>query len=237
MLKLLSAFKWVHRPTAHPEIRIRSKWASPVLKLLLGTFSVAACSSAQTPTVLNVGTTDAPGAQKPIAGTDLRGPLTPNAIVRSVTDGDTITIELSNTETLNTETDAATFSQIEKLRLIGIDTPETKRPNTPIECFAAESDRALRQLLPNQTPVFVELDIEHRDRYGRLLGYVFRAGDGLFVNHEMVRSGMAASLTFPPNVAYSDQFFQAAEAARGNNVGLWSRCASEHEPLAKIAKQ
>jgi micrococcal nuclease len=214
----------------------RPKWASPVLGLLLIPFALTACSSAQTPAVLNAGTTDAPGAQRPIASTDLRGPLAANATVRSVTDGDTITIELSNAERLSTETDGATFSQIEKLRLIGIDTPETKRPNTSIECFAAESDRALRQLLPDQTPVFVELDIEHRDRYGRLLGYVFRASDGLFINHEMVRSGMAASLTFPPNVVYSDQFFQAAEAARGNNVGLWSTCASEHEPQAKIAK-
>jgi micrococcal nuclease len=204
---------------------------------LVALSALTACTSARPPTVLNAGITDAAPTGLAIASAEIRGPQRPNAVVTFVTDGDTINVDLLKDHTLRPPDSESTFSPSEKLRLIGIDTPESKRPNTPIECFAEESRVALKQLLPDQTPILLELDIEHRDRYGRLLAYVFRASDGLFVNHEMVRSGMAASLTYPPNVAYSDQFFQAASAARANSVGLWSSCASEHEPKPKNSEQ
>ena len=72
--------------------------------------------------------------------------------------------------------------------------------------------------------------LRQRDRYGRYLGYVFRAQDGLFVNLEMARVGMAVPLTFPPNVAYADQFVAAGTAAQAAGIGLWSQCEGPHVP-------
>ncbi len=214
----------------------RSSRFRRVLVMVAATMVPFACSSATPPVVLREGSVPRPTGT-PIASPDIRGPVEPNAHVTYVTDGDTITVrftkpprstrsegvEPSETETVLAKGDT-------RVRLIGIDTPESKRPNTPIECFAKESGSALAGLIPVGTAVRIELDVEHRDTYGRLLGYVFRSADGLFVNHEMVRAGMAAALTYPPNVAYADQLVGAATGARESRVGLWSRCASEHEP-------
>ena len=153
-----------------------------------------------------------------IAAPDIRGPMDANASVLHITDGDTVILQIDSTK--------------EHVRLIGIDTPESKKPNTPIECFAKQASAALESLIPVGTEIRVERDVEERDRYGRLLGYLFRASDGLFVNYEMARTGMAVPLTFPPNVANADRFVEAGSAAQDNHIGLWSACASGHEPLA-----
>jgi micrococcal nuclease len=248
MRKPLSAFKWVSRPTQGPAVvgsTLRSV-VGLVIGLLGGLGFLAAtmtsCASAQTPTVLAPGTTDAPADGLAISPADIRGPQPQNAIVTHITDGDTIGVRFTTELDPETEpgrsTGLVTNARVdarETIRLIGIDTPESKRPNTPIECFSHEASTALGQLLPEGTPVRVELDVEHRDRYGRLLGYIFRSSDGLFVNHEMVRSGMAAAFAFPPNISYADQFSAASSAARSNNVGLWSSCESEHEPARKTS--
>jgi micrococcal nuclease len=151
-----------------------------------------------------------------------KGPLQPNGTVTHLVDGDTVDVAF---------TTGNGKSNTERIRLIGIDTPETKRPNTPVECFGREASSALAALIPIGTDVLVERDVEERDRYGRLLGYVFRATDGLFVNHEMVRAGMATPYTFPPNIAYVDVFAAAGDASRAAAVGLWSRCESGHAPI------
>lgn len=154
-----------------------------------------------------------------IAPPTRRGPLKANAVVVHLVDGDTLDVTWQNS------------GERERIRLIGIDTPESKRPNTPIECFAKKAASALESLLPTPTMVRIEPDVEQRDRYGRYLGYVFRAQDGLFVNLEMARVGMAVPLTFPPNVAYADQFLAAGGAARAAGIGLWSECDGPHVPL------
>jgi len=64
-----------------------------------------------------------------------------------------------------------------------------------------------------------------RDDYGRLLAYVYRASDGLFVNHDLVRQGYAQPMTIPPNDTYSTTFVQAARDAETADIGLWSACA------------
>jgi micrococcal nuclease len=69
-------------------------------------------------------------------------------------------------------------------------------------------------------------DAEARDRYGRLLAYVYRARDGLFVNAALVRGGYAQPLTIPPNVAHATEFRRLAAAARHAGRGLWSACRS-----------
>jgi micrococcal nuclease len=141
-----------------------------------------------------------------------RGPG--DGVVTKVVDGDTIHVRLGH----STET----------VRLIGIDTPETHRPNTPVECFGKEATKAMRRLLPTGTAVSLQRDAEARDRYGRLLAYVYRSKDRTFVNLEMARTGFAAAYTFPPNVAHADEFVSAAADARDAGRGLWSACGGNH---------
>ena len=134
-----------------------------------------------------------------------------NATVERVVDGDTVVVDVDGRH--------------ETVRLIGIDTPETVNPNAPVECFGPEASAATKGLLPEGTPVLLERDVEARDDYDRLLVYLHRATDGMFVNLELVRSGYATLLTFPPNVAHVDDFVAAAEAARTEGLGLWSGCS------------
>jgi micrococcal nuclease len=231
--KPLSVLKWFERPNVERPNSTPVRFCLLLfVVVLLFAVVLSGCSNAQTPAVLAAGESGVPVDGVGISAPDIRGPQTPNATVVHITDGDTISVHFTarvgNSDESNEPDQSADLR--ETVRLIGIDTPESKRPNTPIECFALVASSALTQLLPEGTPVRVELDVEHRDRYGRLLGYIFRATDGLFVNHEMVRSGMAAAYAFPPNITYADQFSSASGAARANNVGLWSSCESEHEP-------
>jgi len=110
------------------------------------------------------------------------------------------------------------------VRLIGVDAPETKDPRRPVGCFGKEASRFLTSLLPAGTPVRLVGDVEQDDRYGRLLAYLYRRADGLFVNAELVRQGFANVLTIAPNVAHTDEFAGLARDARLEGHGLWSAC-------------
>ena len=156
--------------------------------------------------------TDAPGRASQTGGaTDPTALLSPNATVVYVTDGDTIGVEIDGVE--------------ERVRLIGIDTPETKKPDTPVECFGPEATAFTKSLLPEGTALHLERDAEARDVYGRLLAYVYRSDDGLFVNMEIIGQGYALPLTIPPNVAHADQFVAAARTAEATDLGLWAGCS------------
>lgn len=139
------------------------------------------------------------------------GALATNATVIYVTDGDTVGLEIDGVE--------------ERVRLIGIDTPETKKPNTPVECFGPEATAFTKSLLPAGTALHIERDVEARDGYGRLLAYVYRSADAMFVNLEIIGQGYARPLTIPPNVAHADEFVVAARNAEATNVGLWAGCS------------
>jgi len=138
------------------------------------------------------------------------GAIEPNATVDYVVDGDTVDVLIDGRE--------------ERIRLIGIDTPETKRPDTDIQCYGPEATAFTESLLPVGTPVRIERDTVNRDDFGRLLGYVYRADDGIFVNYELVRQGFAQPLSIEPNTTYRDLFVGAARAAEEADVGLWSAC-------------
>jgi micrococcal nuclease len=112
----------------------------------------------------------------------------------------------------------------ERVRLIGVDTPETKDPNRPVGCFGKEASAFTASLLPAGTKVRLVGDAEQRDRYGRLLAYVYRRADGLFVNAELLRRGFGQLLTIPPNVAHTDEFAAIARQAREAAQGLWAAC-------------
>jgi micrococcal nuclease len=130
--------------------------------------------------------------------------------VERVVDGDTIVAHLPGGQ--------------ERVRLIGIDTPETVDPRKPVQCFGHEASERTKKLLPPGTPIRLERDAEARDRYGRLLAYVYRVDDGTFVNLALAEEGYAQPLTIPPNVAYADRFAAAAAEARAAGRGLWGAC-------------
>lgn len=102
-----------------------------------------------------------------------------------------------------------------RVRLIGMDTPEAGQ-----EPFGEMATQALRELIPIGSEVALEPDLEARDRYGRMLGYIW--ADGVMVNWTLVRQGYAVLLTYPPNVQYVDWLTSAQAAAREEGVGLWA---------------
>jgi micrococcal nuclease len=113
---------------------------------------------------------------------------------------------------------------VERVRLIGIDTPETKKPNTPIECFGPEASARLAELLPIGAFVVADRDVEARDDFGRLLAYVRRADEDVLVNEVLVREGFARTLFFAPNLALESTLRAAERSARADRRGLWSAC-------------
>lgn len=125
--------------------------------------------------------------------------------VMHITDGDTVVVMRSG--------------RPDRVRLIGIDTPETAQSPRGEEPFANEATEALRLLL-RDTEVTIRFDVGERDTYGRLLAYI-QSSDGTFVNAEMLRRGWARPVTVPPNVRYADQFAEYAAEAREAGLGIW----------------
>jgi micrococcal nuclease len=130
--------------------------------------------------------------------------------VLKVIDGDTVDIDIKG----NTE----------RVRLIGVNTPETKHPTKPIECFGPDASAYLTQLLPKGTHVRIERDIEARDRYGRMLLYLYRESDNLFINLDLVSHGYGTPMSIEPNTFHRNDFVHAAALAETTNVGLWKAC-------------
>ena len=130
------------------------------------------------------------------------------AEVVDVVDGDTIKVELEG--------------EVVTVRYIGIDTPETVDPNSPVMWMGPEASAANAQLVDGQT-VYLERDVSETDRFGRLLRYVWLdAPSGwVLVNQELVRQGFAVSSAYPPDVKYQDLFDTAESGAMGYDRGLW----------------
>lgn len=107
----------------------------------------------------------------------------------------------------------------ERVRLIGIDTPEV---DPAPECYGPESSAHLAELAPVGSEVVLVFDVERQDQYGRNLAYVY-VGDDL-VNEEMVVDGYARVYTFPPNTAHVGALEAAERAARDSDLGMWGAC-------------
>jgi micrococcal nuclease len=129
--------------------------------------------------------------------------------VTKVTDGDTIHVTYRG--------------QDERVRLIGVDTPEVSWYGGTAECLGEEAGRYTRGRLATRT-VRLEFDVERRDRFGRLLAYVF-IGDELF-NATLVRLGYATADPVPPDTARARDFAEAQRQARASSRGLWAACPS-----------
>ncbi len=110
--------------------------------------------------------------------------------------------------------DTFLLSSNQKVRLIGINTPEKK------QFYYKEARQALKALIGGEK-IKLEKDVSERDKYGRLLRYVYL--DDLFVNLEMVKRGFANAFTYPPDVKYADEFLNAERFAREQGLGLWKK--------------
>ena len=139
------------------------------------------------------------------------------ATVVRVVDGDTIEVRITG-RTEGPGAGSSAVGAIEKVRLIGIDTPESVRPGTPIECFGREASAAAKALLEGHEVSLVK-DMEERDQYDRLLRYVY-IGDEM-ANARLVVNGYASAYTYPPNIRHSELFVQLEREARQNDRGLW----------------
>ena len=139
-------------------------------------------------------------------------------LVTRVVDGDTLRLETG-----------------ERVRLIGIDTPEmhesdklyrdSRRTGQDIRTIQGLGRRAYEftKKLVEGKRVSLEFDVEKQDKYGRLLAYVYLKKEGTFVNAEIIKQGYASLMTIPPNVKYVDLFFNLYQDARKNQRGLWRR--------------
>ncbi|MEX0621581.1 MAG: thermonuclease family protein [Candidatus Woykebacteria bacterium] len=130
--------------------------------------------------------------------------------VTRVVDGDTIEIETG-----------------QKVRYIGIDTPETSDPRTGVQCFGKEATKKNRELVEGKR-VRLEKDVSETDKYGRLLRYIFvpspSSGQDGLVSETLVKEGFAFSSPYPPDIKYQDIFNKAEKFAKKNDKGLWGSC-------------
>ena len=125
--------------------------------------------------------------------------------------------------------DTILISSGETLRYIGINTPETVDPRKPVEPFGKEAAEFNKKLVEKQK-VRLEFDVQERDKYGRLLAYVYLE-DGTLVNAELVKHGYARVATYPPNVKYQALFLKLEREARENKRGLWGEEPAPEELL------
>lgn len=143
--------------------------------------------------------------------------LEPNATVERIVDGDTLI--------------AVIDGQRERVRLLGIDTPESVAENRPDQCFGEESSDYLKSLLPEGTDITLIIDEEPRDQYDRLLAYVVRTSGEVFINLELIEQGFAGVLIYDPNDHYESLFRAAERDAIDAGMGLWTVCGGPDVPL------
>lgn len=142
------------------------------------------------------------------------------------------TIKVEVIRVVDGDTIEAKIGQVnEKIRLIGVDTPETKHPSKPVEYYGKEASNYTASKLSGKT-IYLELDVQTRDKYGRMLAYVWLSAPSQvndkeirekMFNAHLVLDGYAQLLTIPPAVKYVDYFTRYQREARDNNKGLWAQ--------------
>lgn len=145
---------------------------------------------------------------RPWEGGEDEGPARAVALVTRVVDGDTI--------------EARIDGQVEDVRYIGVDTPETVKPDTPVQCFGPQAS-AFNHRLVERRRVRLVFGVERRDVYGRLLAYAYLGRR--FVNAALVRRGLARTLTIPPNDRFAPLLRRLEMRAARAGRGLWGACS------------
>ncbi len=159
---------------------------------------------------------------RPWEGDPEAGPASATAVVTRVVDGDTF--------------EARIGGEVEDVRLIGVDTPETVKPGTPVQCFGERASHFTKRRLTGRR-VRLVFGVERRDVYGRLLAYVYLAQPTLNVSQHvgsrlrlfntiLVRRGLARTLTIPPNDRFAPRLRRLELAAARAGRGLWGSCRS-----------
>lgn len=208
---------------------ITKRIPAAVLTLVATLASLVGCDN-QTITdnlnrVTEVTTTTAQPADKAgaVATPDLTQLTSPLDVVR-VVDGDTIVVAIGGTE--------------EKVRIIGIDTPETKKPGTEIQPFGPEATEYLTEMVKNNQ-VRLEFDPSQgeRDKYGRMLAHVWTTDNSndnnpiQLVGYAQLKNGLAKEYTFRTAYRYQDLYRDTEQRAKDQSIGLWS-----NQPLSRIAR-
>ena len=206
-----------------PARRTGPVWAGRLLPLLLAVIGTGGCgSSSDAPTqrplssaAATAVTTSQPQVKTPTHEAPAFSPDGPTVTARvvRVIDGDTIVVAIRGKQY--------------HLRYIGMDTPESVKPDTPVERMALEATAANKALVAGRN-VVLEKDVSETDRFGRLLRNVWVERDGrlVLVGLELVRAGYANVTTFPPDVKYVDQLLAALDEARAAGAGLWAANAT-----------
>jgi micrococcal nuclease len=132
-------------------------------------------------------------------------------LVDKVIDGDTIEVVKDNKKMT--------------IRYIGVNTPETVKPNSPVECFGKEASNFNKSLVENKE-VFLESDVGDTDKYGRFLRYVYiKDGENkIMINKILLSEGYANIMTIQPNVKYQEEFKSIEKKAMSEQKGLWDQC-------------
>lgn len=131
----------------------------------------------------------------------------PATVVR-VIDGDTLIVKLEN-------------GVEERVRLLLVDTPETVHPNKPEQPFGREASNFAKEMMPEGSQVHIELDVGERDKYGRLLAYIWI--DNKMLNEMLLQKGLArVAYVYAPNTKYVDQFYEIQKEAQQKGIGIWS---------------
>ena len=137
------------------------------------------------------------------------------ALVVKVIDGDTIEIETG-----------------ERVRFIGVDTPETVHPKKSIQCYGREASNKMKSLLSNKW-IYLEKDVSETYRYGRLLRYIYLPNpdnptEAIFIDEYLIENGYGKVITYPPDVKYHDELLIAQKNAQAENRGLWQKCQGNY---------
>ncbi len=119
--------------------------------------------------------------------------------------------------------DTVILSGLGSSRIVGVDTPETVKPDTPVQCFGPRASAFSKHMLGAAGHVRYRVALEPVDAYGRSLVYLWLP-DGRFFNALLLRRGLARPLPFPPNTRYAPLFARLAERAARRGRGLWGRC-------------
>ncbi len=205
------------RARDHAPVRRRRRGPGPLLSLVV--VAAAVWFALGRPTSTGDLSPLAPPPEAAPAGVDLTAPPAdaegPFPVVR-VVDGDTLIVARPEGET--------------RVRVIGIDTPESVAPDRPVECFGPEAAQRAEQLLAG-TSVMVQGDPtqDRTDTYGRELDYVWLP-DGRLFNHVMLTEGFALEYTFSAPYAYQADFRAAEQQASAAEVGLWSPTSCGADP-------
>ena len=141
-----------------------------------------------------------------------------SAVVTRIVDGDTIVVEVMD-RSGGPGAGRAQVGEEHTVRLIGIDTPESVDPRSPVECFGKEASAATEALLSGAEVRLVK-DVSETDRFGRLVRYVYLEDE--MANARLVVNGYASAFTYPPDVRHSDLFARLEREARNAERGLWS---------------